>query len=72
MTPKPTAPKRSPPVRKRLTKRTIDAIPVPAAGRTVVFDQDVRGFYLETTSSGARSFYLYRKVNGRPRRCESG
>ena len=72
MTPKPTAPKRSPPVRKRLTKRTIDAIPVPAAGRTVVFDQDVRGFYLETTSSGARSFYLYRKVNGRPRRVRLG
>ena len=64
--------KRTPPVRKRLTKRTIEAIPVPPAGRTVVFDQDVRGFYLETTSSGARSFYLYRKVNGRPRRVRLG
>jgi len=37
-----------------------------------VFDQDVRGFYLETTHTGARSFYLYRKVNGRPRRVRLG
>jgi integrase len=72
MTPKPTTTKRTPPVRKRLTKRTIDAIPVPESGRSVVFDQDVRGFYIETTSSGARSFYLYRKVNGRPRRVRLG
>lgn len=64
--------KRTPPTRKRLTKRTIDAIPIPASGRSVVFDQDVRGFYLETTATGARSFYLYRKVNGRPRRVRIG
>ena len=72
MTPKPTAAKRTPPTRKRLTKRTIDAMPIPLSGRSVVFDQDVRGFYLETTPSGARSFYLYRKVNGRPRRVRLG
>ena len=72
MTPQPRRGTRTPPTRKRLTKRTIDAIPIPASGRTVVFDQDVRGFYLETTSSGARSFYLYRKVNGRPRRVRLG
>jgi len=72
MTPKPNPPKRTPPTRKRLTKRTIDAIPVPESGRSVVFDDDVRGFYVETTSTGARSFYLYRKVNGRPRRVRLG
>jgi integrase len=72
MTPKPSRSKRTPPTRVRLTKRTIDALPVPASGRAVVFDQDVRGFYLETTPSGARSFYLYRKVNGRPRRVRLG
>ncbi len=68
----PDRPKRSPPTRKRLTKRTIEAIPIPESGRTVVFDQDVRGFYLETTATGAQSFYLYRKVNGRPRRVRLG
>jgi integrase len=72
MTPKPNPPKRTPPTRKRLTKRTIDALPVPATGRTTVFDTDVRGFYIETTCTGARSFYLYRKVNGRPRRVRLG
>lgn len=72
MTPKQSTPKRSPPTRKRLTKRTIDALPIPASGRSVVFDQDVRGFYVETTSSGSRSFYLYRKVNGQPRRVRLG
>ena len=72
MTPKQTTAKRTPPIRKRLTKRTIDALPIPASGRSIVFDQDVRGFYLETTATGARSFYLYRKVNGRPRRVRLG
>ncbi len=72
MTPKPTRPKRTPPTRVRLTKRTIESLPIPASGRSVVFDQDVRGFYLETTATGARSFYLYRKVNGRPRRVRIG
>lgn len=71
MTPQPT-PKRTPPTRKRLTKRTIEAIPIPASGRSTVFDTDVRGFYIETTSTGARSFYLYRKVNGRPQRVRLG
>ena len=64
--------KRLPPTRKRLTKRTIAAIPIPASGRSSVFDTDVRGFYIETTSTGAQSFYLYRKVNGRPRRIRLG
>jgi len=72
MTPKPNRQKRTPPTRKRLTKRTIDAIPIPESGRTTVFDQDVRGFYIETTATGARSFYLYRKVDGRPRRVRLG
>ena len=64
--------KRLPPTRKRLTKRTIAAIPIPAGGRSAVFDTDVRGFYIETTATGAQSFYLYRKVNGRPRRIRLG
>ena len=66
------ASKRLPPTRKRLTKRTIASIPIPASGRSSVFDTDVRGFYIETTSTGAQSFYLYRKVNGRPRRIRLG
>ncbi len=72
MTPKPTTAKRTPSIRKRLTKRTIDAMPTPTLGRSVVFDQDVRGFYIETTATGSRSFYLYRKVNGCPRRIRLG
>ncbi len=58
--------------RQRLTKRTIDAIPAPADGsRVVVLDSDVKGFTLRV-SSGARVFYLVRKIAGRVQRVRIG
>jgi len=62
-----------PPAEKRkLTKRTIDAIPSPAGDeRVVIHDSTVKGFSIRV-SRGARTFYLYRWIGGRPQRIRLG
>jgi integrase len=58
--------------KRRLTKRTIDAIPSPTGtDRVVVHDLEVKGFSIRV-SRGARTFYLYRWVGGRPQRVRLG
>jgi integrase len=58
--------------RIKLTKRTIDAIPSPAGNeRVVIHDSDVKGFSIRI-SRGARTFYLYRWIGGRPQRIRLG
>ena len=58
--------------KRRLTKRTIDAIPSPTGNeRVVVHDTDVKGFSIRI-SRGARTFYLYRWIGGRPQRIRLG
>lgn len=64
--------KRTAPTRRRLTKRSIEAIPTPDSGRIAIFDEDLRGFCIVLTSAGSRTYYLYRKVNGRPQRIRIG
>ena len=65
--------KRKPPEKRRLTKRTIEIIPVPTGpARTVVFDNGLRGFCIVLTPAGSRTFYLYRKIAGRPQRVRIG
>jgi integrase len=60
------------PVRQRLTRRTIEAIPAPTDGsRTTVLDSDVKGFCIRVTA-GARVFYLVRKISGRTQRIRIG
>ena len=60
-------------VRRRLTKRTVEAIPIPQDGsRVVVLDSDVKGFSVRVTPAGARVFYLVRKINGRTQRIRIG
>ncbi|MGB8852872.1 MAG: site-specific integrase [Pirellulales bacterium] len=58
--------------KRKLTKRTIDAIPSPPGDeRVVIHDTDVKGFSIRI-SRGARVFYLYRWVGGRPQRIRLG
>ena len=58
--------------KRKLTKRTIDAIPTPTGDeRIVVHDTDVKGFSIRI-SRGARTFYLYRWIGGRPQRVRLG
>jgi integrase len=56
----------------RLTKRSIESVPSPAGDeRIVIHDADVKGFSIRI-SRGARTFYLYRWINGRPQRLRLG
>lgn len=60
------------PEKRKLTKRTIDAIPSPSgADRVVIHDAEVKGFSIRI-SRGARTFYLYRWIGGRPQRIRLG
>jgi integrase len=53
----------------QFTQKSIEAIPLPPAGkRTVIRDAEVKGLLVEITSTGARTYYLYRKFAGKPRR----
>lgn len=55
------------------TKVAIDALPFPAKGkRAYYYDIKTRGLGISITSSGAKSFIVYRKVNGKPERITLG
>jgi integrase len=56
------------PKRVKLTKRTIEAMPSPATGRIYVYDSQTAGFCICLTAAGGRTFYHYRKQNGKPER----
>lgn len=49
----------------RFTKRTIESITPPAKGRLRYRDTENRHLYLLVGTSGAKVFYLIRKVNGK-------
>lgn len=58
--------------KRKLTKRTIDAVPSPTGSeRVVIHDSEVKGFSIRI-SRGARTFYLYRWISGRPQRIRLG
>ena len=52
--------------RIRFTKATLDALPAPMKGARRYFDDKTPGLILRVTANGAKNFYLYKKVNGRP------
>ena len=53
--------------RVRLTKRVVESVRKPAAGRISVFDSEVKGFLLRVTANDARSYYLCYRLRGRQR-----
>jgi integrase len=59
------APSRTPaaklPVRAKLTKRSVEALPIPSED-TVVWDVDLSGFGLRLLPSGARTYVLQRRT----------
>lgn len=59
------------------TKKVIDDLPVTRAGKRSYFygsggPQLVNGLLIAVTDSGAKSFQVYRKVNGKPVRVTLG
>lgn len=64
-------PKQNPP-KQKLTRSAIDAIPLPPSGRQYHYDSTISGLCICISSAGSRTWYLYRKVNGRPVRLKLG
>jgi integrase len=55
--------------RFNFTKALIDDLPSPAKGkRAYYYDASEKGLILDVKPSGSKSFYLYRKIEGKPER----
>lgn len=52
----------------KITKRNVDAAPVPEKGDAYFWDTDLRGFGLRVTKNGVRSYVLQFRLPGRPAR----
>lgn len=51
------------------TKAIIDSLPIPEQGkRDYYHDANEKGLILDVRPSGSKSFYLYRKIDGKPER----
>src|SRR5262245_5567422 len=50
------------------TKASLAKLQPPAAGRVVVRDTHTRGLVMQITANDARTYYLYKRVQGRPTR----
>jgi hypothetical protein len=61
-------------MQRRLTNELVDNIAAPASGALTFWDDDpkVRGFGIRVYASGARSFFLNYRVDGRERRYTIG
>lgn len=56
----------------KLTQRSVDAAKVPVSGQTFLRDEELTGFGLRITASGAKSFVWEGRIKGRPRRITIG
>lgn len=52
----------------KITKRNVDAAPIPAKGDTYYWDTDLRGFGLRVTPRGVRSYVVQYRLPARPAR----
>lgn len=60
-------------VKIHFTKRALESAACPAGDdRVYLYDTQTRGLALLITSSGSKSFYVYRRVGGRPERIRLG
>jgi hypothetical protein len=53
-------------------KRTLEKIAPPEKGRATYMDSKTRGLILRVTTTGQKSFYLYRWIDGKPTRIYIG
>jgi integrase len=54
--------------RINFTKSAIEALKPPASGRIYVYDTKTPGLAICVTKAGSKTFYIYRKVDGKPER----
>lgn len=60
------------PQKVNFTKRTVEALKAPEKGRRYVYDSKTDGLAVAVSYSGSKTFYVYRKVHGRPQRIRLG
>jgi integrase len=60
------------PRRVNLTKANIEALKLPDSERQYIYDIKTPGLAICLTAAGRRTFYLYRKLNGKPERIRIG
>lgn len=60
------------PKKLNFTKESIERLPPPFSGRTYFYDAKIPGLALCVTAANSRTFYTYRKVNGKPERIRIG
>jgi hypothetical protein len=56
------------PRRINFTKAALESIRPPSEGRLYVYDERMPGLALCITAADSRTFYVYRKINGKPER----
>lgn len=54
------------------TAARLQAVPTPNAGATQVYDETTPGLALRVTKAGARTYVLFRRINGRMVRMKLG
>src|ERR1700728_2334842 len=57
---------RGPTNRLPFGQKTIEKLPIPKEGRVTFYDSGSRGLGVRVESSGRKSYFWFRKVNGRP------
>jgi integrase len=57
---------------KKLTKSRVESLPNPVAGQSLHWDDELRGFGVRITPSGARSYIVQGRVAGKSRRVTLG
>jgi integrase len=56
----------------KLSKSSIDKLPIPTSGYSLHWDDTLAGFGLRITSSGVRSFIVQKRIGGKERRSTLG
>src|SRR5450759_597733 len=56
----------------KLTKSKVEALAIPGTGQSFLWDDELRGFGVRITPSGARSYIVQGRVGGKSRRITLG
>lgn len=54
------------------TKKSIEMLPPPESSRLEAYDTEVKGLMVRVTASGVKTFAVFRRMNGKPKRVTLG
>jgi len=57
---------------QKITKSYVDKLPTPATGQAFIRDIELKGFAVRITSTGAKSFILEKRIDGKVKRVTLG